>query len=62
MPVKVTINAAGIAEVIIDIIMHYFRILKLIVTDQGLFFISKFWSSLCYFLEIKQKLFIVFYS
>ncbi len=55
-PVKVTINAPGLAEVITDVIVHHHGVLELIVTDRGLLFTSKFWSSLCYFLGIKKKL------
>ncbi len=57
----VTINTTGLAEVIIDVIMHHHTVPKLIVMDRGLLFTSKFWSSLCYFLDIKKKLFIAFY-
>ncbi len=42
VPVKVTINAPGLVEVIIDIVVHHYGVLKSIVTDQGLLFISKF--------------------
>ena len=54
--VKVTINVLGLAKVIIDMIMHYHRVPKSIVMDQGLLFTSKFWSLLYYFLRIKKKL------
>ncbi len=56
IPVKVTIDAPGLAKVIINVIMSYHRVPESIVTDQGSLFSSKFWSSLCYFLGIKQKL------
>ena len=61
IPVKVTIDALGLAKVIINVIMRHYGVLKSIVIDQGLFFKPKFWSSLCYFLEIKQKLFTIFF-
>ena len=61
VPVKVTIDIPDLAEVIIDVIVHYYRVLESIVTDRGLLFISKFWSLLCYFLRIKKKLFIAFH-
>ena len=32
-----------------------------IISDRGAVFTSKFWSSLCYFLRIKQKLSMVFH-
>ncbi len=59
--VKVTINAPSQAEGIIDVIVHHHGVPKSIVTDQGLLFISKFWSLLYYFLEILKKLFTTFY-
>ncbi len=55
-PVKVTIDAPGLAKVIIDVVVRYHGIPKSIVTDRGLLFTSKFWSLLCYFLGIKKKL------
>ena len=55
-PVKVTIDAPGLAEVIIDMVMRHHGLPNSIVTDRGSLFTSKFWSSLCYFLGIKQRL------
>ena len=55
-PGKVTINASGLAEVIPDIVVQHHGLLDSIVTDRGSLFISKIWSSLCYFLGIKQRL------
>ncbi len=55
-PVKVTIDAPGLAEVIIDVVVRYYGVPESIVTDRGLLFTSKFWSSLYYFLGIKKKL------
>ena len=54
--VKVTINVPGLAEVIIDIVVRHHGLLDSIVIDRGSLFTWKFWSSLCYFLGIKQKL------
>ena len=59
--VKVTINALGLAEVIIDVVVRHYELPDLIVTDQWLLLTSKFWSLLCYFLGIKQRLFITFH-
>ncbi len=53
--VKVTINAPGLAEVIIELIGRHHGLSDSIVSDRGLVFTSKFWSSLCYFLGIKRK-------
>ena len=55
-PVKVTIDAPEQAEVIIDVVVWHYGLPDSIVTDRGFFFTSKFWSSLCYFLGVKQKL------
>ncbi len=60
-PVKVTIDALGLAEVIIDVVVRHHGVSESIVTDRGSLFISKFWSSLCYFLGIKRKLSIAFH-
>ena len=54
--VNVTIDAPGLAEVIIDVIMRHHGLPDSIVTDWGSLFTSKFWSSLCYFLGIKRRL------
>ena len=56
VPVKVTINALDQAKMIIDIVVCHHKVSKSIVTDRGLLLTSKFWSLLCYFLEIKRKL------
>ncbi len=54
--VKVTIDAPGLREVIINVVVRHHGVLKSIVTDWGLLFTSKFWSLLCYFLRIKKRL------
>ena len=41
-PVKVTIDAPGLAEVIIDMVVRHHGLLNLIVTDRGSLFTSKF--------------------
>ena len=55
-PVKVTIDAPGLAEVIIDVVVRHHGLSDSIVTDRGSLFTSKFWSSLCYFLGVKRRL------
>ena len=55
-PVKITINASSLAEAIIDIVVRHHGLPDLIVTDKSSLFTSKFWSSLCYFLDIKRRL------
>lgn len=59
--VKVTINAPGLVEIILDMVIWHHRLLDSIVTDRGLLFNSKFWSLLWYFFRIKYKLSIAFY-
>ena len=59
--IKVTINALSLAEVIINMVMRHHGLLDSIVTDRKLLFTSKFWSLLCYFLGIKQRLSIAFH-
>ena len=56
-PAKVTIDASGLAKVIIIMVVRHNSLPDLIVIDQGLLFTSKFWSLLCYFLGIKRRLF-----
>lgn len=60
-PVKVTIDAPGLAEVILDMLVRRHGLPDSIVSDQGSGFTSKFWSSLCYFLGIKRKLLTAFH-
>ena len=55
-PVKVTINAPRLAEVIIDVVVWHHGLPDLIVIDRGLLFTSKFWSLLCYFFGVKRRL------
>lgn len=60
--VKVTINRLGQAKVIISVIVRYSGIFKSIVIDLSSLFISQFWFLRYYFLNIKKRLSIVFYS
>ena len=55
-PVKITIDALGLAEVIIDVVVRHHGLQDLIVTNKSSFFTSKFWSLLCYFFDIKERL------
>ena len=59
--VKVTIDAPGLAEVIIDVVVWHHGLPNSIVADRGSFITSKFWSSLCYFLGVKRRLSTAFY-
>ena len=60
-PVKITINAPGLAKVIIDVTVRYYGLPDSIVTNWGSFFISKFWLLLCYFSSTKWRLSIAFH-
>ena len=60
-PVKVTIDAPGLAEVILDVVVRHHGLPNSIVSDRGSLFTSKFWSLLCYFLGIKKRLSTAFY-
>ena len=44
--VKVTINAPGLAEVIINVVVRHHGLLDSIISDREAIFTSKFWSSL----------------
>ena len=60
-PVKVTINALELADIIIDVVIRHYDLPHSIISDWGAIFTSKYWSSLCYFLGIKRRLFTAFY-
>ena len=60
-PVKVTIDTPGLAEVIIDVVVRHYGLPDSIINDRGAIFMSKFWSSLYYFLGIKRQLSTAFY-
>ena len=55
-PVKVSIDAPGLAKVILDVMVWHYALSDLIMYDRGSLFISKFWSTLCYFISIKRRL------
>ena len=60
-PVKLTINAPGLVEIIIDMVVGHYGLADSIATIKCFLFISKFWSLLCYFLGIKQRLSNIFH-
>lgn len=55
-PVKVIINAIGLAKVIFNMEMQYYSLSDFIISDYGAIFISKFWLLLCQLLGIKRSL------
>ena len=61
-PVKVIIDTSRLAKVILDVVVQHYDLSNSIVSDKGSLFTSKFWSLLCYFLGIKWRLLIAFYS
>ena len=60
-PIKVTIDAPSLAEVILDVVVWHHGLSNSIVSDRGSLFTSKFWSSICYFLGIKLRLLTAFH-
>ena len=54
--IKITIDALGLAEVIIDVVIQHHGLSDSIITNRGFLFTLKFWSSFCYFLGIKCRL------
>lgn len=51
--VKVTINVARLAKIILAMVVWHHGLFNLIVTDRGLLFTLKFQLSLCYFFDMK---------
>lgn len=60
-PVKVTIDALEITEVIIDMVVWYHGLSDFIINDCKATFTSKFWSSLYYLLGITRQFSTVFH-
>ena len=60
-PVKVIIDAPGLAEIIFNVVVCHYGLPDSIVSNRGSLFTSKFWSLLCYFLGIKRRLSTAFY-
>ena len=55
-PVKVIIDAPGLAKVIFNMVVWHSSLPNSIVLNRSSLFTFKFWSSFCYFLGIKQRL------
>ncbi len=53
-PVFTTLDAEQLVDVLIETVIKYCGIPDSMVTDRGSLFISKFWSYLCYYLNIKR--------
>lgn len=61
-PVNITVDISKLAKIIINVVIRYYDIPDIIIIDKSLIFILKFWLLFCYFIKIKQKLSIAFYS
>lgn len=59
--VSVTIHASNFTKMSIDMIIQYQKLPDSILSESGPKFISRFWSSFYYFLEIKKRLLTAFY-
>ena len=51
--VTITLDAPGLAKVIINMVIRHHKLSDSIVTNKGSLFNSKIWLSLCYFFGIK---------
>lgn len=60
--VKTTIDTIDLVEVIIDVVVRHYGLLKSIISNKSFLFISKLWFLPYYFLDIKRKLSTTFYS
>ncbi len=54
-------NVSELAELLYDHLFGFFDMSKNLMSDQNTLFISKFWSSLCYYLETKCRLLTVYH-
>lgn len=60
-PRKTMIDVAGLAKLIINVIVSHHGLPESMMSDSGSLYSFEFLSSLCYFFYITHKLFIVFY-
>lgn len=60
-PIKITIDALGFTKIIINVIIRHHCLPNSLVSNCGTVFISKFRSSISYFLRIKRGLLTAFY-
>jgi hypothetical protein len=56
IPVRKTIDAPELAEVFIEAVIRLHGVPKSIVMDRGSVFTSRFWASLCYYMETRRAL------
>ena len=55
-PILTTLEAEELDEVLIKTFIKYYDLSDSIIINRGLLFTLKFWSSLCYYLNIKRRL------
>lgn len=55
-PVLTTLDVEQLAEVLIEAVIKYHGLPDSIITDRESLFTSRFWSSLCYYLNVKRRL------
>ena len=60
-PVKVTINASGLIEIIINMVLRHHGLLNFIIIECKAIIMSKFWFLFCSYFNIKRWLFTAFY-
>lgn len=53
-PIFTILNAEQLAEILIETVIKYHGLSDSIITDKGLLFTLKFWSSFCYYLNVKH--------
>ena len=58
--IQVIINTPGLTMVILIVVVRSYKLPKSIVSNKILVITSKFWSLLCFSLEIKQKISMTF--
>lgn len=59
--VSININITGLTNVVMTVLKNYDDFLDSIMSNETVLFMLKFWSSLCYFLSIQQRVFIAFF-
>ena len=59
--VQTSIDALKLIKLTVDKVMRHYGLSKLIISDCGSQFTTKFWLLLCYFLGIKFRLSTAFY-
>lgn len=61
-PVKIIITTLGLVKDIINVVVCHYGLPNSIMSYRSSVFTSKFWSFLCYLLEIKRRLITALHS